>query len=118
VLTLGALPLVLLLIGLLASFSHSDSARIAFRWFRWIIAVEIIVLVVAAVIGLVYEKVSASRARRQYPAPGKLIDMGGSPRLRRRRQPYRCPYLWDVRVLSRLVFRAAANRQVHSRLLL
>lgn len=76
-LTLGALPLVLLLIGLLASFAHSDSARLAFRWFRWIIAVEIIVLVVAAVIGLVYENVSSSRARRQYPAPGKLIDMGG-----------------------------------------
>src|SRR5947209_884761 len=77
-LALAALPLVLLAIAIVGWLTHTaDPARTSFRWFRYVVIAELVLLVVLAAMGATYEKVSAARARRKYPAPGKLIDVGG-----------------------------------------
>jgi pimeloyl-ACP methyl ester carboxylesterase len=42
-----------------------------------VLAAEVLLAIVIAGFGFIYENVSAARASRRYPAPGKLVDVGG-----------------------------------------
>ena len=71
-----AAPAVLLLIGAVTAAS-GHSARAIFRGLRYLVALELILTIVLALIGATYEARSRNRDRRLYQPPGKLIDMGG-----------------------------------------
>jgi pimeloyl-ACP methyl ester carboxylesterase len=73
---LFAAPLLLLLIAGVTNVS-GHSARSIMRGLRYLVAVELILLVVLAAIGATYEARSRSRDRRLYQPPGKLVDIGG-----------------------------------------
>jgi pimeloyl-ACP methyl ester carboxylesterase len=78
VLALVALPILLFVVWFPAWIAHHASiARPSFRWLRNVVIAEVAAVLVLAVIGAVYENVSAKRARAQHPPPGKLIDIGG-----------------------------------------
>jgi pimeloyl-ACP methyl ester carboxylesterase len=71
-----AAPVVLILIagGTTAS---GHSTRNILRGLRYLVTVELVLLIVLVVIGATYEARSRSRDRRLYQPPGKLVDLGG-----------------------------------------
>ena len=72
---------VLFLVLSLAIFAHvvgnASIAQSAFRVLRWIIMPEFALLIVFAITGTIYESRSRQRVRRDFPPPGKLVDLGG-----------------------------------------
>lgn len=47
------------------------------RWLKRIAAVIVGLIVVVLVVGAIYEQIMRSRAASQFPAPGRLVDIGG-----------------------------------------
>jgi pimeloyl-ACP methyl ester carboxylesterase len=47
------------------------------QWFRYIAAGALILLILLAAIGALYQSISSARDRRAYPMPGQLVDVGG-----------------------------------------
>jgi pimeloyl-ACP methyl ester carboxylesterase len=73
-----ALPIALTVVCLfLKSAGHSEASRSSLRILRYAGAAEILLLAVLAVIGVVYERLSAQRDIQLYHPPGKLVDIGG-----------------------------------------
>ena len=56
---------------------NAGLSRTALRLLRWITASEIALLVMLAATGAAYEYRSRLRDRRNFPPPGKLVDLGG-----------------------------------------
>ncbi len=59
------------------------------RLWRWLKRLGIgigALLIGSLVVGVVYEQLARYRAARDYPPPGRLVDIGG------RRDPYRLPW--------------------------
>ena len=77
-LSLAGLPLLLLAIGVVSTLTHShELSRATLRLLRNVLLVEVILFLVLATVGAIYEGRSRARDQRLHPAPGKLIDMGG-----------------------------------------
>jgi pimeloyl-ACP methyl ester carboxylesterase len=75
---LVALPLLLLLFaGAAAIVGSSDTSRNLLRGIRYLLAVELALLLVLACVGATYEALSRSRERALYKPPGQLVDIGG-----------------------------------------
>ena len=75
---LVALPLLLLLLAAVSTMvGASDTSRNLLRGIRYLLAVELALLLVLACVGAIYEALSRSRERALYQPPGKLIDIGG-----------------------------------------
>ena len=75
---LAALPVLLLGAGLVSAILHSgELSRSLFRLFRFVVLVELALLLILAMAGAIYQGSSNARDERQYPPPGKLIDVGG-----------------------------------------
>jgi pimeloyl-ACP methyl ester carboxylesterase len=75
---LVALPLVLLAAALIAVLArHDEAAHSMLNVLRHTLLVEAACILVLAAWGAAYERISASRDRRLYPPPGRLIDVGG-----------------------------------------
>jgi pimeloyl-ACP methyl ester carboxylesterase len=70
----AALPLLLLLI---AAAAPNESGRNLLRAARHVVAVELLLVMVLAVIGATYENRSRFRDKVLYKPPGQLIDLGG-----------------------------------------
>jgi pimeloyl-ACP methyl ester carboxylesterase len=70
-------PLLLLLASLVASTTHLEWAQSLRTWLRYTLLIELSLLVLLAICGLIYERASQARDLRDYPPPGKLIDLGG-----------------------------------------
>jgi pimeloyl-ACP methyl ester carboxylesterase len=70
-------------VGLLFAYLFFQGAgnavmsRNASRTLRWLIIGEASMLVVLALVGLIYESRSRVRDRREFPPPGRLVDVGG-----------------------------------------
>ena len=78
IILLAGVPAALLLIAGLAAAAHaSDLSRSVLRVLRYIVIAELLFLIGMAALGAIYESRSQARAQRQYPPPGKLIDIGG-----------------------------------------
>lgn len=78
VLSLAGLPLLLLVAGFVSALTHShELSRSTLRLFRSVLFVEVVLFIVLATVGAIYERRSRARDQRLHPAPGKLIDMGG-----------------------------------------
>ena len=74
---LGAPLLLLLLLGIAHAAGNAGLSRAVFRGLRWITAAELALLLLLATTGAVYEYRSRIKARRDFPPPGKLVDLGG-----------------------------------------
>src|SRR6266849_7790405 len=75
---LVGLPLALLAAALIALFTrHGEAAHATLNLLRDTLLVETACILVLAAWGVAYERFSASRDRRLYPPPGRLIDVGG-----------------------------------------
>ena len=75
---LVGVPLALaVLAGFATLGEHHESSRSLLRWLRYLLAAEFALLVLLAIVGAVYEKISSRREQRLYPPPGRLIDIGG-----------------------------------------
>ena len=73
-----AFPCLLVLIFLLARAAGYDSlAHHTIKAARCLIGAELIALLLLCSVGLVYEHRAQERDRKFYPAPGKLVDLGG-----------------------------------------
>ena len=71
-------PVVLLLFaGVTAASGHSDATRGVLRGVRYLLLVEIALLIAVAASGAIYEARSHNRDRHLYRPPGKVIDVGG-----------------------------------------
>jgi len=57
--------------------SHTALSRSSLRTLRWVTATELALLVVLAAIGATYEFRTRAQDRRNFPPPGKLVDLGG-----------------------------------------
>jgi pimeloyl-ACP methyl ester carboxylesterase len=77
VLLLGAALVLALLAGVVALATHHELTRSFLRCLRYLLAAELVLLIILAVVGVIYEKTSSSRDQRLHPPPGKLIDIGG-----------------------------------------
>lgn len=51
--------------------------RKVFRWAKWIVAIVFILAAGVVATGYGYQAISEARDLRRYPAPGRLIDVGG-----------------------------------------
>ena len=71
---LAAVPLIILLA---AGFSTADNTRTLVRLVRYIVAAELVVIVLAAAVGATYEYRNRAREAKLYKPPGRLIDIGG-----------------------------------------
>src|SRR5690349_10827330 len=71
---LAAVPLLVLLA---AGFSTADSTRTLLRLLRYIVASELVVIVLAAGAGAAYEYRNRVSEAKLYKPPGRLIDIGG-----------------------------------------
>jgi len=56
---------------------HNDASRISLRILRYILALEVLLLMVLAFAGILYERGARARDARLYHPPGKLVDVGG-----------------------------------------
>ncbi|HET7208888.1 MAG TPA: alpha/beta hydrolase [Terriglobales bacterium] len=75
---LSGAPLVLiLLLGFAFATRHADLTRTLRRILLYTLLCELIIVLILACVGAVYERVSTRRDRRLYPPPGRLIDVGG-----------------------------------------
>ncbi len=75
---LVVLPVLLAaLAGASSIAGHGDSSRTFLRALRCLVAVELILFVVIAGVGAIYQAASVRRDRETYHPPGKLIDVGG-----------------------------------------
>ncbi len=73
-----AIPILLLLSFLIAKGAGQDAlANYAIRCVRYFAALELIALLLLATLGLLYEQRAERRDRKLYPAPGRLVDIGG-----------------------------------------
>jgi len=71
-------PSVLLCLGIVAALLHNtDFSRACLRWLRNALLLEFILLLAAAAVGAIYERVSSARERRVSRPSGKLVDIGG-----------------------------------------
>jgi pimeloyl-ACP methyl ester carboxylesterase len=68
---------MLIAAGVAAITAHHDFSRNIFRALRYVLAAEVLFLVLMAVVGALYQAISVSREQRLYPPPGKLVDIGG-----------------------------------------
>jgi pimeloyl-ACP methyl ester carboxylesterase len=66
-----------LLAGAAALIGHSESTRNLLRTLRYVLATELLLILVLAALGAFYQSASARRDRQTYQPPGKLIDVGG-----------------------------------------
>jgi pimeloyl-ACP methyl ester carboxylesterase len=74
----GVLPLILAVSFLLSRASgNQELARIYLRSLRLVIAAELVLLVVLALSGFVYEQRARKRDSMAFQPPGKLVDLGG-----------------------------------------
>jgi pimeloyl-ACP methyl ester carboxylesterase len=75
---LTAVPIILmLLVGMAAAAQHNDFARACLRWLRYVLLLELILLLAAAAAGAIYERVSGARERALAAPLGNLVDIGG-----------------------------------------
>ncbi len=73
-----AIPALLVLAFLVAkAVGHDALAHHAIRTARIVVCLELIALLLLATVGLLYEQRAERRDRELYPAPGKLVDIGG-----------------------------------------
>ena len=73
-----AIPILLLLSFLIAKGAGQDAlANYAIRCVRYFAGLELIALLLLATLGLLYEQRAERRDRKLYPAPGRLVDIGG-----------------------------------------
>ena len=56
---------------------NAGLSRNALQALRWVTATELALLVALATIGVIYEYRNRVRDRRDFPPPGKLVDLGG-----------------------------------------
>jgi predicted alpha/beta-fold hydrolase len=71
-------PFLLLALSTILHVGGNDGLlQASLRTLRWITTAELVLLVAVATAGAVYEFQSRARDRRDYPAPGQLIDLGG-----------------------------------------
>ena len=56
---------------------NEDLARTCLRTLRYLVAAELAIVVVAALIGLNYERHARARESAQFQPPGRLVDIGG-----------------------------------------
>lgn len=63
--------------GALWLAGHPEPSRSSVRVFRYLVTAEVLFLAVMAVVGAVYQGVSARRDSAAYKPPGKLVDVGG-----------------------------------------
>src|ERR671912_104345 len=55
----------------------SSTARRIMRWTVKAILWSVVVLLVLAVAGAIYQSIATERAERAYPPPGEMVDVGG-----------------------------------------
>jgi pimeloyl-ACP methyl ester carboxylesterase len=73
-----SLPLLLLLTAGIASVTaHIDAARALMRLVRYVLGLELAVVLLLAFTGYRYERRACRRDRELYPPPGRRIDIGG-----------------------------------------
>jgi hypothetical protein len=48
-----------------------------FRWMRYLLTALVALLIALVCAGAIYEGIESRRDRRQYHAPGQLVDIGG-----------------------------------------
>jgi len=73
-----SLPLLLLLAAGIASVTaHVDASRALMRLLRYVLGVELAVVLVLALTGFRYERRARRDDRELYPAPGRQLDIGG-----------------------------------------
>lgn len=51
--------------------------RSVLRALRWVTATELVLLIALAAAGAIYEQRCRARDRREFPPPGRLVDLGG-----------------------------------------
>ena len=68
---------MLVVAGIAAITTHHDFSRSIFRALRYVLAAEVLFLVLTAMVGALYQTISVSREQRLYPPPGKLVGIGG-----------------------------------------
>ena len=73
----GVLFLLLLFAVIAHVGSNAGLSRNALRALRWVTATELALLIALASIGAIYEYRSRTRDHRDFPPPGKLVDLGG-----------------------------------------
>jgi len=56
---------------------HGESSRTLLRGLRYVLAVELIAVAIAAAVGASYESANRKRDRELYRPPGRLVDVGG-----------------------------------------
>jgi pimeloyl-ACP methyl ester carboxylesterase len=74
---LGVPGLLLLAFLVARSADLEVLAHQAIKAFRYLLGAEVIALLFLAVIGIVYEQRAQKRDRELYPAPGRLVNIGG-----------------------------------------
>lgn len=73
-----AMPVTLTLAAVAASVLHSgEFSRSCFRIVRYVLAAELLLLIVLAILGAIYQTRSTEREQKLHPPPGRLIDLGG-----------------------------------------
>src|SRR5581483_7934196 len=71
-------PLILLLLAAAAAFTHnSDFGRAVARTARNVVAIELVLLAMAALAGMVYQARNVRRENALVHPPGQLVDVGG-----------------------------------------
>jgi pimeloyl-ACP methyl ester carboxylesterase len=72
-----AIPALLVLAFLVAKTVGHDALAHAIRTARIVVGLELIALLLLATLGVLYEQQAEGRDRELYPAPGRLVDVGG-----------------------------------------
>jgi pimeloyl-ACP methyl ester carboxylesterase len=68
----------LLFVGIISVLVHAtEISRLGFRVLRWLLVTEILLIVILAIVGAIYQARSNARQQQLYPPPGKLVEMGG-----------------------------------------
>jgi len=71
-------PLALTALGIIAATLHSgEFSRSCFRVLRFVLLAELLLGVVLALAGAIYQARTNAREQRLHPPPGKLVDVGG-----------------------------------------
>ena len=63
--------------GVAATAANHDFSRSVFRALRYVLGAEVVLVIVIAALGAIYQTICTSGDRRLYPPPGKLVDIGG-----------------------------------------
>ena len=72
-----AIPCALAIVLLTRLAGQDDAARNSLRILRYVLALEVLVLIILACTGFLYERRARDRDLRLYHPPGKLVDVGG-----------------------------------------